>query len=166
MEDVLLPRNEDRGTARDRIASTLRDRIAGGELPSGGPLPSETSLRKEFGVSRGTVRTALLLLKESGVIVSVPSRGWYVQSALRPGDLTSAAQAGSAASILENEIREGQFRPGDQFLSVGELASRFGLTRYTAHRALLELVALGLIAPVQSRGYFVTVPEVESTAGH
>jgi DNA-binding GntR family transcriptional regulator len=139
--------------------------MARGELPSGALLPSETSLREEFGVSRGTIRTALLTLKESGEIVSVPSRGWYVGGALDPGELTSTAQAGSAVSILRMEIQEGKFAQGEQFLSVGELALRFGLTRYTAHRALLELVSLGFITPVQSRGYFVAAPGGEGDSG-
>lgn len=51
-----------------RIADELRRRIAVGELRSGDPVPSEHQLRKDYGVSRGTVRQALAALRAEGAI--------------------------------------------------------------------------------------------------
>lgn len=52
----------------ERIANELRRRIAGGELRSGEPMPSENQLCTAYGVSRGTVRQALAALRAEGAI--------------------------------------------------------------------------------------------------
>ena len=61
-----------------QLADLLSKRIENGELPPGRPLPSETQLRQEHGVSRGTVRAAVALLRERGQVVTLPQRGTYV----------------------------------------------------------------------------------------
>ncbi|MER8037357.1 GntR family transcriptional regulator [Streptomyces hydrogenans] len=50
------------------IASTLRQRIRGGEIRVGEPLPSEAQLCEEFSASRGPVRQALAALRDEGLI--------------------------------------------------------------------------------------------------
>jgi len=62
------------------IAADLQTRIAAGEFPVGGKMPSEQSLAVEYEVSRGRVRTALSSLARRGLIVSRPHSGWIVQS--------------------------------------------------------------------------------------
>jgi GntR family transcriptional regulator/MocR family aminotransferase len=57
----------------------LRRRIAAGEWRSG-PLPSVAYLQHEYGVGRDTVLHALRLLREAGLIFTVPKRGSYVAS--------------------------------------------------------------------------------------
>lgn len=49
-----------------RIADALRDAIAQGRYPVGSRLPSEATLRAEFGTSRGPVRQALDVLRAEG----------------------------------------------------------------------------------------------------
>lgn len=61
-----------------QVAEILRARIESGELASGRPLPSEQSLRQEFGISRGTARHAAALLVEAGWARTSPGRGHYV----------------------------------------------------------------------------------------
>ncbi|MFF3869570.1 GntR family transcriptional regulator [Micromonospora sp. NPDC001898] len=63
-----------------QLADLLTKRIEGGNLASGQTLPSETQLRQEFGVSRGTVRAAVALLRERGLVVTMPQRGTYVSA--------------------------------------------------------------------------------------
>lgn len=60
------------------IESALRDRIRSGQYPAAAPFPTEEALRKEFSVSRGTVRLALDSLRRDGLIVSHPGRGAVV----------------------------------------------------------------------------------------
>ncbi|MEC3895220.1 MULTISPECIES: GntR family transcriptional regulator [Nocardiopsis] len=62
-----------------QIARTLRREIQGGSLPPGGQLPSEKQLEERFEASRNTVRLALGMLRNQGLIVSRPGRGHYVQ---------------------------------------------------------------------------------------
>lgn len=50
------------------LAQTLRARIVSGELPAGALLPTEFELAKEHRVSRSTVRLALKLLNNEGLI--------------------------------------------------------------------------------------------------
>ena len=58
-----------------QIADELRNRIADG---AGGALPSEAALGAEFGVSRVTVRRALELLRDEGLVHSRRGAGWFV----------------------------------------------------------------------------------------
>ena len=50
------------------LAEALRARIAGGDPAIGELLPTEHALCETYGVSRHTVREALRLLAESGLI--------------------------------------------------------------------------------------------------
>jgi len=52
-----------------RIAETLRGRIKAQEYKSGDLLPPEKDLEKEFGVSNITIRKALSLLVQEGLVV-------------------------------------------------------------------------------------------------
>lgn len=55
-------------TLHARVSDELRRRIAHGELAPGSALPSEAQLCIEFGASRGTIRTALGVLRREGLI--------------------------------------------------------------------------------------------------
>ncbi len=61
-----------------QVADIVAERIRSGELVPRRPIPSEASLRQEFGVSRGTARQAVALLRERGLVITVPQRGTYV----------------------------------------------------------------------------------------
>jgi GntR family transcriptional regulator len=66
-----------------QLAGILRARIKSGELARLDPLPSETALSQEQGVGRDTVRRALAMLREEGLVFTVAQRGTYVGP--RPG---------------------------------------------------------------------------------
>ena len=66
-------------TKTRQIADALRGRINRGELAAGARLPSEADLRTEFDVSRPTVRSALALLVNEGLITSETGRGSFVR---------------------------------------------------------------------------------------
>ncbi|MGW6455296.1 GntR family transcriptional regulator [Streptomyces sp. NPDC055078] len=63
-----------------QIAADLAGEIERGELPPGHPVPSEKELVERYGVARNTVRSALAVLRESGLVYTVPSRGTYVMA--------------------------------------------------------------------------------------
>lgn len=58
----------DGGSRHQHVAGELRKRIAGRVYAIGDPLPAESALCAEFGVSRGPVRQALATLKNEGLI--------------------------------------------------------------------------------------------------
>lgn len=69
------------GAKARRVYLSLRDQIAGGQLAVGENLPGEQRLAESFGVSRVTVRRALDVLAESGLIVRRAGSGSTVQMA-------------------------------------------------------------------------------------
>ncbi|MGC9666964.1 GntR family transcriptional regulator [Planosporangium sp. 12N6] len=64
-----------------QVAEELRRRILAGAIPAGQLLPSEPVLINEFGVSRGTLREALALLRAEGLVVTEHGRGTYARPA-------------------------------------------------------------------------------------
>jgi GntR family transcriptional regulator len=62
-----------------QLAAILRGRIRSGEYPAGRKIPSFVALEHEFGLSNMTVRRALNVLVEEGLIEKVPGRGTFVR---------------------------------------------------------------------------------------
>ncbi len=61
-----------------QIAGIIRGRIERGEIEPNRPIPSEVQIEQEFGVARATARKAVALLRESGLVTTVPGLGSYV----------------------------------------------------------------------------------------
>jgi len=61
-----------------QIAAIIRERIERGELEPSRPIPSEVQIEQEFGVARATARKAVALLRDWGLVVTVPGMGTYV----------------------------------------------------------------------------------------
>jgi GntR family transcriptional regulator len=63
-----------------QIADHLREAIGRGRLAAGEQLPSEAQLMTHYGVARMTVRNALRLLQDEGLITAEHGRGVYVRA--------------------------------------------------------------------------------------
>ena len=63
-----------------QLADILREMITSGELQPRSPLPSESYLQQEHGVSRGTVRMAIAVLRDEGLVLTISARGTYVKA--------------------------------------------------------------------------------------
>jgi len=61
-----------------QLAAVLRERIESGEIPPEEALPSITYLVQETGLAVGTVRKAIKVLADEGLVVTVPGRGSFV----------------------------------------------------------------------------------------
>jgi DNA-binding GntR family transcriptional regulator len=61
-----------------QLADVLREMIASGELEPRSPLPSESYLQQEHGIARGTVRMAIGVLRNEGLVVTISGRGTFV----------------------------------------------------------------------------------------
>src|SRR5215468_8575514 len=94
-DGVITPDRE--GAAYRQLAAVLRDRIRNGELPPGRRMPSEKDLHDEFGLARETVRRALAVLRQEGLVEVRQGHGTFVVDTplhvkLHPGDsVTSSA---------------------------------------------------------------------------
>ena len=69
------------------IANTLRTRIAAGKYSHASVLPSESDMSKQFGASRVTVRRALEVLRDEGLITSRQGLGWTLVAGPMPQSL-------------------------------------------------------------------------------
>ena len=61
-----------------QIAEILRQRISSGQYRADARIPTESELVEEFEVARPTARRAMSVLREEGLIYTVPTRGSYV----------------------------------------------------------------------------------------
>lgn len=64
-----------------RLATALADAIRSGELDPADPLPSESDIAKDCGVALGTVRQAMSVLREAGLIERRQGRGTFIKRA-------------------------------------------------------------------------------------
>lgn len=62
----------------EQICNNIRETIASGKYKPGDLLPSEAEYQKAFGVSRITVRRALKVLCEQGILRGVQGKGTYI----------------------------------------------------------------------------------------
>ena len=67
-----------------QIAQQLRQLIAGGEFPPGSRLPAERELASQLGVSRPSVREALIALEVEGWVEVRTGSGVYVLTRTAP----------------------------------------------------------------------------------
>ena len=118
---------EDRQPKYLRIHAELRDRITSGQWPAGTSLPAQRDLAAEFGVSVMTLRQALQLLADDGLIAARHGSGTYVAARydydlghLRSFAADLAAQgAGIRTRLLAAEI----------VTPAGEVSARLGGAR-------------------------------------
>jgi GntR family transcriptional regulator len=102
---------------RDEIASF----ITSGAVGAGELLPSEGELADRWSVSRVTVRKALSLLKDEGLVGSRRGFGWYVEG-------EPMRQSLDVLTTIEDQITAAGRRPTRELL-------RFGLVEAPAHVA-------------------------------
>ncbi|NEA44531.1 winged helix-turn-helix domain-containing protein [Streptomyces sp. SID11385] len=69
-----------------QLAGILRARLARGDWKPRRPIPSESRLCDEYGLSRPTVRRAVAELVAAELVFTVPQRGTYVAEPTRGDD--------------------------------------------------------------------------------
>lgn len=140
-----------RGTYRT-IADDIRRSIQRGEMPAGALVPSELSMAEERSVSRGTVRAALAMLADEGLIEVVPGQGRRVVGTT-VGHLSSTAWA-AVAEALRQRLASGDMQAGAPLPSEAALVREFEVSRNTVRRAYRQLVDEGLVVIRHGAGAF------------
>jgi GntR family transcriptional regulator len=70
--------NEGPEYAYVQVAHHIEARIDAGDLAPGARLPGERALAEEYQVALGTIRSALNVLRERGLVVTTPSKGTFI----------------------------------------------------------------------------------------
>ena len=79
-----------------RVSEQIREAILSGRIPAGELLPTETQLAAQFGVTRSTVREAIRLLEQSGML----GRAGRKRLVVSLPSLESASRAMNAAMLM------------------------------------------------------------------
>jgi GntR family transcriptional regulator len=92
----------------DLVADALRKAIANGKLKSGQRLPAEPLLAEQLGVSRATLRQAVSLLTQEGLLIRQHGRGTFVSA------LPTSVLRGNLTELMSTSqmIREQGYQPG------------------------------------------------------
>jgi GntR family transcriptional regulator len=77
--DLEAQGGRDADLAYVRVADDIAARITSGELGSGARLRAERELAGYYGVSYGTVRRAMQVLRDRGLITTIHGRGTFVK---------------------------------------------------------------------------------------
>jgi GntR family transcriptional regulator len=106
-----------------QLADQLRAEIRAGKREGGSQLPTENEFRKQYGVSRTTVRGALGVLETEGLIITRKGYGSFVRE--RPplrrvaSNRRHAAHRLSGKPIFDTEIEAQDHKPSRRMLGVG-----------------------------------------------
>jgi GntR family transcriptional regulator, rspAB operon transcriptional repressor len=136
-------------TISEQVADRVRREIMSGELEEGVELKEQT-LSDRFGVSRGTVRHALMDLAREGIVVPTPNVGMKVAShpSLEVMSLIVSMRRQIEAFVLRTcfaELREHQMVAWRELLiELGESGDRNDLNAFIDadvrfHRFIVEL---------------------------
>ena len=120
-----------------QIADHLRAAIGRGGLREGEQLPSEARLMEHYGVARMTIRNALRVLQDEGLVTAEHGRGVYVRA--RPparrlaSDRFARRHREEGTAAFRAEAAQAGAAPGADMLTVSqarppaEVAGRLGL---------------------------------------
>jgi GntR family transcriptional regulator len=125
---VRLTDDDGPGYMYAKLAERLAARITSGEFRPNRRLPPELGMVAEYGVSLGTARHAIRLLRKRGLVITVRSKGTFVVDRIQrqkaknptsrggkcPGISIDGIVRGSPDRVLISPVEEG----GDRYLGV------------------------------------------------
>ncbi|MGW0536399.1 FadR/GntR family transcriptional regulator [Streptomyces sp. NPDC003032] len=85
----------------EQAATRLREQITGGQWPVGTKLPGETTLAKELGVGRSTLREALRALAGAGLVRSRQGAGVFVVATEPVADWPTRLRRAAVTDVYE-----------------------------------------------------------------
>ena len=119
------------------IADELRRQIGAGELAPGRLLPSEAELRAAYATSRITVRKALEVLREEGLLDARQGVGWFV-----PAD--PLRQSLGRLGTIEAQLAERGIESTRRILDFGFVTAPAAVRKVLGVRRVLEVRRLNL----------------------
>ncbi len=137
----------------EQLASVLREMIRAGELRPGDPIPTESELIASYGVSRTTVRQAVLALARDGLVYRKRGKGSFVCQPKIVQQLVTLRSFSEEIAILG-------FKPGTRLIRQGRVSAAQAVAqalRVPPGESVLEVVRLRLADEKElsvNRSYF------------
>ncbi len=138
-----------------QIADILREKITSGELAPGAAMPSEAALVEEHGVTRATVRRAMRVLKEEGLVYSEKGYGTYVGPPSAPKAPREIPTYQRIAAEIIDDIKAGRLKENRPIPSEKTMTQRWDVANATARQATAHLRQLGWVVTIPQKGTFV-----------
>ena len=107
------------------LAAALRARVVAGEWPPGSALPAEQMLAAEHSVALGTLRRALELMADQGLIERIHGRGTFVRAGLAGATMMRFFRFGAGTG----EVPASRIVSRQQGVATADVARRLGLAR-------------------------------------
>jgi len=120
------------------LAAALKARVVAGEWPPGSALPAEQTLAAEHGVALGTLRRALELMAEQGLIERIHGRGTFVRAGMTGATMMRFFRFGEGTG----EVPASRIVSRQQLVAPAEVARRLGLARGDTALRLLRVRSL------------------------
>jgi GntR family transcriptional regulator len=138
------------------VAQSLRGRVLSAEWPEGVALPAEQELSRQYEVALGTMRQALQLLVQDGLIERIHGRGTFVKQAINSAPMMRFFRFGQGQlQPPQSQIVSRTIRPAPE-----PVAQSLGLAR---EHPVLRLERLRLIAgePCLIEEIWLPLPQFE-----
>jgi GntR family transcriptional regulator len=135
------------------LAAAMRSRIVAGEWPPGSAIPAEQTLAAEHGVALGTMRRALDLLAEQGLLERIHGRGTFVRQGLSGAPMLRFFRFGDAAG----ETPSSRILSRDVLAATAEAARVLGCGPGEQALRLKRLRAIG-VHPVLYEEIWLALP--------
>jgi len=119
------------------IAEDLRRRVSSGALAAGRLLPSEADLGDTYGASRVTIRRALEVLRDEGLVDARQGFGWFV--AVAP-----LRQSTARLGTIEDQLIDSGIKPERQILEFAFETASTEISRILNTRDVLRVKRLNL----------------------
>lgn len=119
------------------IADDLRRQVTSGALAAGRLLPSEADLGDTYGASRVTIRRALEVLRDEGLVDARQGFGWFV--AVAP-----LRQSTARLGTIEGQLIESGIKPERQILEFAFESASADIGRILDTRDVLRAKRLNL----------------------
>lgn len=108
----------------ETIADDLRRRIHSGRIKTGEPVGSLPVLQRRYGAAQNTVRAALRILADEGLVFTVPGKGTFATEKIQAGEASDSERIASLEKRMADlecqmmDTRAGagldQWQPGQQ----------------------------------------------------
>ncbi|MBL0124246.1 MAG: GntR family transcriptional regulator [Betaproteobacteria bacterium] len=160
--------NTDIGRARyAAIAERLRAAITAGRWAAGEPIPAETVLMQEFAVALGTMRQAIALLVNEGLLERRHGRGTFVRAGLAGASLMRFFRFGAsgAAQIPKSKIMSGRTSPRPPSSPINLASARAAMPHMARTRWLDDAPRLLLKISADARRFSAMVASEPAAMG-